>query len=115
MVYVKIKRKETINLYLYMPVCLFIFPSVGNSEHMKNLIHNWIKIKKYDKANFLVFLKKKNFLFYIEVQPINNARTVSGEQQRYSAIYIHVSILSQTPLPPKLPHNFQHRVPHATQ
>ena len=39
---------------------------------------------------FLVFL---NFLFYIRVQPINNVVTVSGEQQRDSAIHIHVSIL----------------------
>ena len=69
---------------------------------------------KYDKANFLVFLKR-NFLFYIEVQPINNITIVSGEQQRDSAIYIHVSILSQTPLPSKLPHDFQCGVPRAIQ
>ena len=30
---------------------------------------------------------------------------MSGGQQRDSAIYIHASILSQTPLPSRLPHN----------
>lgn len=55
MVYVKVKRKETVNLYLYTPVCLFILQSVRNPEHMHNLIYNWIKITKYDKANFFVF------------------------------------------------------------
>ena len=33
--------------------------------------------------------------------------TVSGEQRRDSVIYIHVSILPQTYLPPKLPHNIE--------
>ena len=32
---------------------------------------------------------------------------VSGEQRRDSAIHIHVSILPQTPLPSRLPHNIQ--------
>ena len=36
-----------------------------------------------------------NFLFYTGAQPINNFVIVSGEQQRDSAIHIHVSILSQ--------------------
>ena len=51
--------------------------------------------------------KKKNFLFCIEVQLINNIVIVSGGQQRDSAIHIHVSILSQTPLPSRLPHNIE--------
>ena len=46
-----------------------------------------------------------NFLFCIRVQLINNAVIVSGEQWRDSAIPIHVSILPQTPLPSRLPHN----------
>ena len=46
-----------------------------------------------------------NFLFYMGVQQINNVMTVSGGQQRDSAILIHVSIFSQTPLPSRLPHN----------
>ena len=32
---------------------------------------------------------------------------VSGEQPRDSAMYIDVSILPQTPLPPKLPYNIE--------
>ena len=42
----------------------------------------------------LSVLKKKFFLFYIEVQLINNVEIVSDGQQRGSAIPIHVSILS---------------------
>ena len=47
-----------------------------------------------------------NFLFGIWVLPINNA-VISGEQRRDSAIHIHVSILPQTPLPFRLPHNIE--------
>lgn len=32
---------------------------------------------------------------------------ISGGQQRDSAKYIHVSILPQTPLPPRLPHHIK--------
>ena len=32
---------------------------------------------------------------------------VSGEQHKDSAIHIHVSILPQTPLPPRLPHDIE--------
>ena len=37
----------------------------------------------------------------------NNVVIVSGEQRRDSAICIHVSILPQTPLPSRLPHNIE--------
>ena len=33
-----------------------------------------------------------NFLFHVGVQPIKNARTVSGGQQRDSVLHIHVTI-----------------------
>ena len=36
---------------------------------------------------------------------INNVVTAAGGQQRGSAIHIHASILPQTPLPSRLPHN----------
>ena len=49
----------------------------------------------------------KNLLFCIGVSPINNVLIVSGEQLRDSAIPIHVSILPQTPLPFRLPHNIE--------
>ena len=65
-----------------------------------------------------------NFLFYTGVQfsrsvlslcnPMNHSRQlinnfviVSGGQQRDSAVHIHVSILAQTPLPSRLPHNVE--------
>ena len=41
----------------------------------------------------------------IHSYPINNVVIVSSEQQRDSAIHIYVSILPQTPLPSRLPHN----------
>ena len=43
--------------------------------------------------------KTLNFLFCIGVQLINNVVVVSGEQQRDSAIHIHVPIFPQTPTP----------------
>ena len=55
--------------------------------------------------NFLIFFF--TFLFYIEVKPINNVVIVSGGQQRDSAIHIHVSILPQTSLPSRMPHNIE--------
>ena len=51
---------------------------------------------------FLLFFK--TFLFCIGVYLINNVVIISGEQQRKSAIHIHISILPQTPLPSRLPH-----------
>ena len=36
---------------------------------------------------------------------MNNILIVSGGQQRDSVMHIHVSILPQTPLPSRLPHN----------
>ena len=53
-------------------------------------------------CNRFLFL---TFLFYIGAELINNIVTVSGGQQRDSAKHIHVSILPQTPLPSRLPHN----------
>ena len=37
--------------------------------------------------------------------PANNVLIISSEQQRGSAVHIHVSVLPQTPLPSRLPHN----------
>ena len=45
--------------------------------------------------------------FYVGVYQINNAVIVSGEQGRGSAMRTHVSILPQTPLPSRLPHNIE--------
>ena len=57
--------------------------------------HDAFRLKK--KTN------KKNSLFCIGVQLINNIVIVSGGQQTQP--YIHVSIFPQTPLPPRLPHS----------
>ena len=47
------------------------------------------------------------FLFYIGVQLINNVVIASGGHQRDSVIPVHVSILLQTSLPSRLPHNIE--------
>ena len=52
----------------------------------------------------MIFL---NFLFCIGIQPTHNIVIVSGGQQRDSAIRVHVSILPQTSLPSRLPHNIE--------
>ena len=43
----------------------------------------------------------------LRVQLINNVVTVSSERQRYLAIFIHIFILPETPLPFRLPYNFE--------
>ena len=44
-------------------------------------------------------LQSLRFLFCIGVYPVNNVVIVSDEQQRDSAIHIHVSTLRQGPPP----------------
>ena len=45
--------------------------------------------------------------FSTHTQQMNNAVIIAGDQQRDSAIHRHVSILPQTPLPSRLPHNVE--------
>ena len=55
-----------------------------------------------------IFLLKNFFYFVLEHgQLTNNVVIISGEQQRDSTIHIHVSILPETPLPSRLPHNIE--------
>ena len=59
---------------------------------------------------FLLFILWEFFFFFtfyfiLEYGRLtNNVVIVSGEQQRDSAIHIHVPVLPQTPLPSRLPH-----------
>ena len=46
--------------------------------------------------------------YFALVQVVNTVVIVSGEQQRVSALHIHVYILPQTPLPSGLPHSPEH-------
>ena len=55
---------------------------------------------------FLLFLLLKFFVLGYS-QLTNNVVIVSSEKRRDSAIYIHVSTLSQTPLPSRLPYNIE--------
>ena len=56
---------------------------------------------------FFFFLR--NFLFCIAVYPINSVVIVSGEEQKDAATHIHVPILPQAPLPPRLPQDIEQR------
>ena len=77
---------DTINIFFYLPFlyCDFFFVFSLNLYFPFNLF---------------------NFLFYIGVWQINNVVIISGAQQSDSVIHIRVSILPQTPLPCRLPHN----------
>ena len=61
-------------------------------------------IREVPKGHFLFIYISELFVF-IGVELINNVVIVSGEQGRDLVIHIHVSILPQTPLPSRLPHN----------
>ena len=50
-------------------------------------------------------LKKKTFHFVLGSSQLTNNVIVSGEQRKDLVICIYVSILPQTPLPSRLPHN----------
>ena len=54
---------------------------------------------------------KKVFFFFVlgYSQLTNNVVIGPGEQRRDSAIHIHVSVLPQNPLPPRLLHNAEQR------
>ena len=56
----------------------------------------------------MLILKKKLFILCCSIV-ISNVEIVSDEQQRDSAMPKHVSILPQTPLPSRLPHNSEQR------
>ena len=56
------------------------------------------------KGRFL-FIYIFELLVFIGVELIKNVVIVSGEQGRDLVTHIHVSILPQTPLPSRLPHN----------
>ena len=69
---------------------------------LKPEVENWVWTSDHPNLAFDCFSR---FLFCIGAQLINNAVVVSGEQQRDSTIHTHVSILPQTPLLSRLPHN----------
>ena len=78
--------------------------TLGRNRHINEIrkspdTHNLISFKGTESG-----LKKKK-TFCIGVYSFKNVVIVSGEQRRDSTIHIHVSILPQTPLPSRLPHN----------
>ena len=55
----------------------------------------------------LFFFLKKAFCFVLGYRQVTSKVITSGEQQKDSAIHIHVSILPQTLLPSRLPCNIE--------
>ena len=81
-----------VRAYMCVCVCVRACVCVGESLHHSSAC-------KGPELLFFFLIKKNNFLFCIEVELINNVVMVSGEQERDSAILIHVSILPHTYLP----------------
>ena len=64
----------------------------------------------YSTSLLFIVIAFLTFYFVLELTiqlTINNVVIVSGGQGRDSAMYKHVSILPQTPLPSRLPHNIE--------
>ena len=57
----------------------------------------------WNEEYLFTYLSFKLFIFVGGIA-INKVVIVSGEQRRDSAMHTHVSVLSQTPLPSRLPH-----------
>lgn len=56
MAYIKGNRKVTVHLHREIPWLLLNLQGVGNSEFIKNLMCNWIKIRNCGKAGFFGFI-----------------------------------------------------------
>ena len=93
-------------MYAYINPSLPVYPSPQQPVYipLAYTVH-WFVVNAQGYYNNCFF--KKNFLFCIGVQPVNNIMIVSGGQQRDSAIHTHVSISTQTPLPSRLPDNIE--------
>ena len=61
----------------------------------------------FSRINFILFFETFILDYNIVNWLIYSIVIVSVEQQRDSAIHIHVSILPQTPLPSRLPHGIE--------
>ena len=81
----------------------------------RNLLYEClIPLKDYHIV-LIIFCIKEHFFFFfffsllscVKVQLINSVVIVSGEQWRDLAIHMHVSILPQTPFPPRLQHSVE--------
>ena len=96
-------------MYAYINPSLPVYPSPQQPVYipLAYTVH-WFVVNAQGYYNNCFF--KKNFLFCIGVQPVNNIMIVSGGQQRDSAIHTHVSVLPQNPLPSRLPQLFLNRL-----
>ena len=104
--------KVSISQQYKIAVVSVLVEMMASSTKNRNIKNNFQFINNYKVENQGTVAKNLTksfffftFLFCTGVQLINNVVIVSGEQQRGSAIHIHVSILPQTSLPPRLPRN----------
>ena len=81
--------------------CLFLV-KIRHSEIIDFLQFILLNFPNSIKVIFFVVVK-----FCIGVYPTDNVVIVSGAEQRDSATHVPVSILPQTPLPSRLPHNIE--------
>ena len=86
--------------------------------HLSSVLDTWVGLRRRKRQNktkqntplrasspLTLFFFKNFFILYWDIIVTINNVIVSGEQQRDSAIHMHVSTLPQTPLPSRLPHD----------
>ena len=84
--------------------------SLSEKKDMRNGHYNPLLLSQnfygmIQKATELLFFFFNFYCVLKYSQLTNNVVIVSGEPRRDSVIHIHVSILPQAPLPPRLPQN----------
>ena len=91
----------TLGKVLDLSVCCFFI-------YIKGIIPPaYLTSDSYQMNNCMITSFSPNFSVFIGVYLINNVVIVSGGKLSNSTIHIHVSILPQTPLPSRLPHNIE--------
>ena len=97
-IYIFYMRYFFCDFYLDVKLLILLWEHIL-SVSVRSFLLSWL----FFNLNFYFFLILKAFC--IGVWPINSVVVVLGKQRRDSAIHIHGSILPQTALPSRLPHN----------
>ena len=84
-------------------IIIIIIIDVSENSSTTWILNSW-NFRGHNLLPVLPFFYFWNLLFHIGVELINNVVMVSGTQSD-SAIHVHASILPQTPLPSRLPHD----------
>ena len=110
---VLISMKSDLLIFFSFIVCVFCVPSkkfwLSLSQGFKDCLPCFLLWVNFCQSSFhkvaLLFKKKKKLFVLGYSWLINNVVIVSGEEQKDSVIYTHVSILPRILLPSSLPHN----------